>query len=396
MNYHYIHIINSLDPRYGGPPIVVASLAKEQKKIGNKVTVITTYLNDEELSSVNSDFGYLRNNGIQLIILKAFSFYRISFKFFNLFDNTNKKTIFYFHGLYRWPTTIGSYICRIKNKKYVMRLHGSLDPYLFKKSIKGKNFYFLKKISEKIFDFKNLQRAMWVHLTSQNELTKLPTYLKNNCRLEIIPNGISVPTENKYINIKRKYKLPDHKKILLYLGRINEKKGLDILINSFPFVFKRNKNVSLLIIGPDNEKYMETLKKSIILIDSKISENIIFDTNKIHRSYLKSYFTQSDLFILPSHSENFGISVIESIYYGTPTLISKNVDIYNDLSDNNLVNIIEQLKPQILSNAILESLNDQLLIRSVKEFGKSKIKSIYSWKNIAYDINKLTDKYFSN
>ncbi len=396
MNFQYFHIINSLDPRFGGPPIVVESLVKEQKKIGNQVTIITTYLNDEELKSIKSEFDYLLNNEIKLIFLKAFTFYRISFKFIRLLINTNKKTIFYFHGLYRWPTTIGSFICRLKNKKYVIRVHGSLDPYLFKKSINGKLFYFFKKLSEQFFDFKNLEKAMWVHLTSQNEFEKLPIRLKKNCRLEIIPNGISVPPEDKYINIKKKYKLASNKEVLLYFGRINEKKGLDILIKSFPIVFKRKRNISLLIVGPDNDKYMETLKKSLVLMDSKISKNIIFDNNKISRSYIKSYFTQSDLFILPSHTENFGMSVIESIYFGTPTLISKNVDIFHDLKNNNLVNIIDELKPEVLSNAIFESLKDQALIKSVNKFGKSKIKSIYSWENIAYGIDKLIAKYLSN
>ena len=86
------------------------------------------------------------------------------------------------------------------------------------------------------------------------------------------------------------------------------------------------------------------------------------------------------MFILPSHTENFGISVIESIYFGSPTLISKNVDIFNDLKNNNLVNIIDELQPEILSNAILETLNDQSLIRSVREFGRSKIKVLIHGK----------------
>jgi len=395
MNCHYLHIINTLDTRFGGPPIVVTSLVKEQKKLGNKVTIITTYLNHQELKTVNTEFNYLIKNGIELILFPAFTFYRISFQFIKLLFNTEKNTIFYFHGLYRWPTTIGAFICRIKNNNYVIRVHGSLDPYLFKKSVKGKKFYFLKKISEKFFDLRNLKKAMWVHLTSQNELIKLPNYLKKNCRLEIIPNGISVPDIDEYIDIKRRYKLSNDQKILLYLGRINEKKGLDILIKSFPFVFKRIKNISLLIIGPDNEDYVKKLETLLKNMDSDISKNIILENKKISRSHIKSYFTQSDLFILPSHSENFGMSVIESIYFGTPTLISKNVDIFNDLKNKKLVNIIDELRPENLSNAIFESLKDQELKKSVKEFGRSKIKSIYSWEKIAYDIDKLKDKYLS-
>ena len=71
MNYHYFHIINSLDTRFGGPPIVVTSLVKEQKKLGNRATIITTYLNDEELNSVKSEFSYLSDIGVELILLKG-------------------------------------------------------------------------------------------------------------------------------------------------------------------------------------------------------------------------------------------------------------------------------------------------------------------------------------
>ena len=67
MNYQYFHIINTLDPRFGGPAIVVTNLVKEQKKLGNKVTIITTYLNDEEIRNVNSAFSYLLSDGIEVI-----------------------------------------------------------------------------------------------------------------------------------------------------------------------------------------------------------------------------------------------------------------------------------------------------------------------------------------
>ena len=73
------------------------------------------------------------------------------------------------------------------------------------------------------FDFKNFKKAMWIHTTSKNEL-EITKFFEKNCKLEIIPNGISIPSEEKYINIKNKYKLPSHQKILLYIGRINEKK----------------------------------------------------------------------------------------------------------------------------------------------------------------------------
>ena len=179
MDYHYFHIINSLDSRFGGPPVVVKSLALAQKKLGNKATIITTYLNEEELKSVKSEFSYLKEKDVELILLKGISFYRISFQLINFLSKRKKNnSIFYFHGLYRWPTSIGAFFCRLNKYKYVIRVHGSLDPYLFKKSTNGLMFYLFKKLSEKIIDFKNFKESMWIHLTSKNESIKLPNYLK--------------------------------------------------------------------------------------------------------------------------------------------------------------------------------------------------------------------------
>ena len=394
MTYHYIHIINSLDTKYGGPPIALSSLVKAQKKNGNKVTIISTFITKKEFNSVQSDFKNLIDNNIEFILLKAFSFYRVSLKLISILIKNNHEAIFYFHGIYRWPTTIGSYICRIKNYKYVIRLHGALDPYLFNKSVNGKVFFIFKKISEKIFDFKNLKKAMWVHVTSKNELKKLPNYCKVNCNLKIIPNGISLPEKNNFVDIRKKYNLNKKQKIILFLGRISEKKGLDLLINSYPLLNRRLKNTSLLIIGPDNENYIRELRKIIKRIDSSISKNIIFD-QKVSRSLIKSYFTQSDLFVLPSHTENFGMAVIESIYYGTPTLVSKNVDIFQELKKHRLLNTFEKLNPEDISNKIIDSLYDSNLKKALNQNGKNIIKKMYSWTKISDDIQKLTNYYIN-
>ena len=149
-----------------------------------------------------------------------------------------------------------------------------------------------------------------------------------------------------------------------------------------------------MIIGPDNENYIRELRKIIKRIDSSISKNIIFD-QKVSRSLIKSYFTQSDLFVLPSHTENFGMAVIESIYYGTPTLVSKNVDIFQELKKHRLLNTFEKLNPEDISNKIIDSLYDSNLKKALNQNGKNIIKKMYSWTKISDDIQKLTNYYIN-
>ena len=391
MKYKYIHIINSLDLKYGGPSVVISNLALSQKKLGHDVSIISTYLNDKEFNDVQNQIKYLIENDLNVFLFKAFSFYRLSLGLIKVLLASDKKAIFYFHGLYRWPTTIGAYICRLNNLSYVIRVHGALDPYLFRKSLKGKTFYFLKKLSEKLIDFKNLKEANWIHVTSKNELDKLPSDIRYNSTTKIIPNGISLSIKNESINLRKKYKLSENNIILLYLGRINEKKGLDILIKSFPYVYKQIKNVSLLIVGPDNENYIKKLDDILIAINPKIRKNILIDS-LVSRSYIKAYCKQANLFILPSRSENFGMSVIESIYFGVPSLVTKNVDIYKELIKYNVVNIIEELTPLKLSESIIHSINDDSLKSIVKNTGSDVINKLYSWNQIAYEIDRLTSK----
>ena len=81
--------------------------------------------------------------------------------------------------MYRWPTTIGSFICRIKNYKYVIRVHGSLDPYLFKKSVKGKIFYSCLNSKEE---------AVAVEQALKKSKSFIRTMLGKSLNLKKIPN----------------------------------------------------------------------------------------------------------------------------------------------------------------------------------------------------------------
>lgn len=386
MNYRFIHIIGSMDPKYGGPPVVVANLAISQRKKGHYVSIISSYVSDKEFDDVDKEFNFLRRESVSLILHKAFSFYRISFKFLNIFFQNDPNSVFYFHGLYRWPSSIGAFICRLMNHKYVIRIHGSLDPYLLRKSTKGSLFYFFKKLSELIIDFPNLRKASLIHVTSANELKKLPNNLKRSSNIAVIPNGISIPPKDKHLDIRKHYKLNSNEKILLFLGRINEKKGIDILIDSFPKVFKQIENVSLLIIGPDNENYISKLKDNLSCLRKEIRSKIIFD-KEIPRFLLKSYYSQANLYILPSHTENFGLTIVESIYYGTPAVITKNVDIYEDLYKKNLIGLVNKLNSENLALTILSSLKNKKLLENVKNNGNEIIKSFYYWENIANQID---------
>ena len=127
-----------------------------------------------------------------------------------------------------------------------------------------------------------------------------------------------------------KYPNLNKKKILLYLSRIAEKKGLDLLIHAFNEI-KENK-IHLVIAGNNQNIYAQKIKD---LIKKKKLENFITWVGPLHGKIKWDALRSASLFCLPSHQENFGIVITESLSCGTPVLITNKVNIYNIIKKYN-------------------------------------------------------------
>ena len=116
----------------------------------------------------------------------------------------------------------------------------------------------------------------------------------------------------------KKKKINKRKKTLLYLSRINEKKGIQNLIEVFQEI--NPKNWRLDIVGTGKKKYIEYLKSKL---NSEILNNKIYFLGFKNDKEKAKNFLNSDIFILPSFSENFGIVVPEAMSYGLPIITTK-------------------------------------------------------------------------
>ncbi len=374
-----LHVITSLDYRYGGPPVALKNLVKAQINIPEikKIFILTTYLNNNEKKREIEIFNNLKNEKFDLIIIKAQTFFRLLFCFKKLIKLIRNSDIIHIHGLYRFPVIISAFISRILRKPFIIRPHGSLDPYLKSRSKFGLIGKIFKNISELILERYNLNQASFLHFTSEEEY-KLSSNFHSNPRKIIVSNGVEEP--NKKINLynfNEKLGLNEKNKKILFLGRIHQKKGIDILIKGFLKAFKRDQKLVLIIAGPDNEKIMSKL-----LSPYKDKNLPIFYIGEVAHEKVGDYFCSADLFVLTSHTENFGIAVVEAITYGLPVLISKNINIYKEIMDLNLGSICE-LNEESISNAIISSVYDNNLREYVRKNGKKEMLKKYSWLTIS-------------
>lgn len=129
----------------------------------------------------------------------------------------------------------------------------------------------------------------------------------------IIPNGVEIPSEQKQEKNSRQLRQ------LLFLGRIHPKKGVDILLRAWTRLEKQYPDWELHIVGPDNGGYlsqMQALAKELCV------ERVAFPGPAYGSGKSQAYWS-ADLFVLPTHSENFGLVAAEALAHGVPAIVSK-------------------------------------------------------------------------
>lgn len=329
MHYKVLSIIDSLNPKDGGPShsLFDIALSNKQNNIQHDILYIGKKQKINDLS------------GIKIIALNDSIFkYGISLRLiFWLYQNKNNYNLFIIHGLWQFITLLSRII--IPNK-YLVFTHGMLDPYF--KSEKFKSFK--KKIYWNIFEKKNLQKAKFVLLNSIKEKKQINnTFVKTNgIKFKLINYGIypkDINFKKSKLKFYSKFKFLKNYKLIVYIGRIYPKKGLDILIDAFEKI--DNKRYILLIAGDINNKYAKALIQKVK--NKNNSKKIIF-ANFLKGEIKWGAISNAASTILPSHGENFGVSIAESLLAGTPVICSIKVGTSKQIKKSNAGIIVKNNK----------------------------------------------------
>jgi glycosyltransferase involved in cell wall biosynthesis len=384
--------------QYGGPIFSVHASNKALVKKGVDTTVYTTNVGLERRVPVNRE---VHVDGVKV-------YYFPYIKFFEYFGSSGwqfswqmtkilRKTLNTFdciiiHSIWNYPVAITAHYCLKYKKPYIIVPHGMLYPYTLAKSARKKWSYY------RLVTKGNLQNAAAINYTTMDEAEKCQSFLGLNSKFFIIPNGIDI-SEFKDLpakeNLKKRYSISRDKKVILFLGRINWKKGLDILTDAYCKLAKERKDVHLLIVGPDEEDYGQKVKKWFRNYGLKYVDNGL--KNKDYETDSRITFTGmltgrdklevlsgSDIFVLPSYSENFGMAVIEAMACRVPVIISNKLGIQNEIRQNK-AGIITEINTKILQRDIEGLLDNESLGREIAENGNKLVRD-------HYDIYKVTDE----
>jgi len=354
-----LSIIDSLELEKGGPShsLIDLAIANQKNGIQHDILFLGKRIKNKQKNKIN--IISLENS-----ILK----YGFSLKLiFWLLKNRKNYDLFIVHGLWQFITLASRFLLR---GKYLVFTHGMLDPYFGTekfKTLKKKIYWFL-------FEKKNLLKAKFVLSNSKKEFHQFKnTFVNTNgIKFKIVNYGLfpkSLDLKISKEKFLKKFPFVKNKKTILYMNRIDPKKGCDLLIKSFAKI-KNKRNYLLLIAGDTNSKYG---KEMIKLKNELKQENHIYFLNFLKDQIKWGAYEYSNFSILPSHGDNFGVSIVESLYIKTPVICSNKVGISNYIKKykagmvikNNEQSIISTLKKSFHLN---EKKNKKLKENSFKCF----------------------------
>lgn len=266
---------------------------------------------------------------------------------------------------------IACYFARRYGIPYVVQAHGSVLPFFQKEG--------LKNIFDKVFGFKILHGASKVFALTEVEKEQ---YLKMGVeedRIEIVPLGINIeeysdlPEEGIF---REKFNISKDDKLIIFIGRVHEIKGLDLLIDAFKELADSESDVKLAIVGPD-DGYMDALNLRIAECD--LSDKVIV-TGPLYKREKQEALVDCDLFVMPSKYESFTTSGLEAMACGKPLVLTKNNHIH-DWVDGSVGLACDDDKMS-LKDAMAEVLFDEELSKKFGMNGRRLIQEKYNWDMI--------------
>ena len=382
-----LHVITAIPPVSGGPTSVLRALTAAQVAAGLQVAVCTS--DRDNPSHRVLDAAILRQLLVPEVDLQVFacewSGPVLSFAMRRwLHAHIADFDLVHVHGLYRFPPTYAAWLARRRGVPVVIRPHGNLDPFLYRQSSRN---VLLKRLWERWFDLPNLNGASAIHYTSEDERERA-SFLKLRAPSFVVPNRLdwarfaSLPARGAFRAQLGIGEAP----LVLFLSRLNFKKGLDLLMPAFAKVRTRYPDAVLAIVGPDNEGYGARVRGWVA--EQGLVDAVCFVDHIEGEQVLQAY-VDADVFALPSYTENFGMVVAESLACGTPVVISDQVNIHREVSGAG-AGLVTRCDAGEVAEAIGALLADAPRRAAMGAAGRALVQRIWTWDVVA---RQLTTEY---
>ena len=226
------------------------------------------------------------------------------------------------HALFSYASIAAAWCAKRARVPYIVRPLGTLNQW-------GMNHRrpWLKKLSFSLIESRILSNAAGVHYTSEQEANEAGQLGVSHAPL-LVPNPVDLPTPFAPRGAFRAlFPVLSGKTIILFLSRLDAKKGIDLLLPAFARIRKNHPGVALVLAGSGDPVLIEKLRVQ--------AQQLGLHDEVLWTGFLEGQqnaLADADIFVLPSYSENFGVAVVEAMGAGLPSVVSDQVGIHGQIS----------------------------------------------------------------
>lgn len=367
-----LHVVPTYLPavRYGGPIRSVHGLCAGLARRGHDVHVLTTNVDGSGVSPVPIGTP-VRLDGVSVTYFRTGlgrRIYRSPDMGVELERAASTFDVVHIHAVFLWPTTAAAAAARRSGIPYVLSPRGMLVPELI-----DRKSSMIKRAWIALFDRRNLAAAAAIHVTSALEEEAIRRLGLPAREFAIVPNGVDVELDSGDVAVAPMDDVPGP--IVLFLGRINWKKGLDRLIPAVA----RVPGAQLVVVGNDEENYLPAVRELAIRHGVADRMHVLGPLDGARKW---KAFAAADVFVLPSYSENFGIAALEAMAAGTPVILTPEVGLASIVAETGAGLVVDG-EPEKIAAAIARLLGDAPLRQRMGEAGRDAAARQFSWDAIA-------------
>ena len=353
-----LHVVPSVDPADGGPSVAVPLLGKAIASRGHEVVILTTQRAWSAEQGSRRQSAVATTGNIEYVyVRRSTNFYKVSWELVRwLKANIRNFDVVHIHALFSFASTAAAFVAAKNKVPYIVRPLGVLNQW----GLRNRRSI-LKRASLALVEKRILTNAAAVHYTAAAErveaakigewVARLPSFIVP--LLVAAANGQeqSAKGEEEFL---QKYPRTRGKRIVLFLSRIDRKKGIELLLEAFASVQKEIENLVLLIAGSGDPAYESSLRSRAELLG--INELVVW-TGFVSGEDKAAVLDAAEIFVLPSYSENFGIAAAEAFAAGKACILSDQVGLADDARRANAAVVI-RCDAKELAEAIKKLLTD--------------------------------------
>ncbi len=351
--------------------MAVETMTRGLAQAGVEAHVLTTNDDGAGLLDVPLGVPVVRDGVTHWFLPRQTQFYKFSLPLaLWLTQHVRDYDVAHTHALFTFSTMPGALFAARARVPYIVRPLGTLNRFGMMRHHRR-----IKQVSYPLIERRILEGAAVIHYTSEQERREASEFHLST-RNVVLPLGVPFDESTQGTDgwlAEHAPQLVD-KAVILFLGRLDPIKGLDLLLEALATVKRTNANVALVIAGEGGASYVVGLKARASSLG--ISEDVLW-VGQLGKTDKQGWLHAAKLLVLPSYSENFGIVVIEAMAAGLPVVVSERVGVSAWVSDSQ-AGLVTPYDADSLANAITKLCGDMTLRTEMGQNGRRLARETFS------------------